>query len=157
MGDRKGQRGAGADGAVAEMFARARAALAHAYAPYSSYHVAACVRASNGTLFVGTNVENAAYPQGWCAECSAVASMVAAGEREIAEVLVIGAFHDGKGRYVEAPGSLCTPCGGCRQTISEFAGPETPIHVCGPDGLRRTFTLSELLPASFGPEDLDPG
>ena len=156
MGGRNGQRGAGADGAVAEMFARARAALDHAYAPYSSYHVAACVRASSGTLFIGTNVETAADPQGWCAECSAVANMVAAGERQIVEVLVIGALRDGDGRYVEAPGSLGTPCGGCRQTISEFAEPETPIHVCGPEGPRRTFSLAELLPASFGPENLNP-
>jgi len=70
--------------------------------------------------------------------------MALAGERRIAEILVIG---DGD--------ALCTPCGGCRQRIREFATPATPIHIAGPEGLRRSFTLDELLPESFGPENLD--
>ena len=144
-----------------DMFALARAAMDRAYAPYSNFHVGACVRGESGALYAGANIENAAYPQGHCAECSAVAHLVAAGERRIAEVLVIGAPFDpgangGKGDYVPDGGALCTPCGGCRQTLSEFAGDATPVHVCGLTGLRRTFTLGELLPAAFGPENLEP-
>jgi cytidine deaminase len=89
-------------------------------------------------------VENAAYPQGQCAEATAVGAMVAAGERAIAEILVVA---DGP--------ALVSPCGGCRQRLREFAGPDTPVYLCSPDGLRRTLTLGELLPLSFGPEHLD--
>jgi len=127
----------------AAMLAAARRALAHAYAPYSKFAVAAVVRGANGKLYAGCNVENAAYPQGWCAETSAIAAMVVDGERRIAEVMVLG-----RGR------ELVTPCGGCRQRLREFAGEATPIHICGPRGLRRTFSLGELLPASFGPGNL---
>ncbi len=127
-----------------EMLALARQVQKKAYAPYSNFQVAAVVRASSGQLYAGCNVENAAYPEGWCSETSAIAAMVAAGEQEIAEVVVLGG--DGK--------VLCTPCGGCRQRIREFAVAETAIHVCGPEGLMRTFTLAELLPDSFGPKNL---
>lgn len=128
---------------VAEMIALARAAQAQAYAPYSRFQVGACVRTASGRLFAGCNVENAAYPQGQCAEAGAIAAMVAAGERRIVEVVVVG------------PGeALCTPCGGCRQRLNEFAAPKTPIHVCGSEGVRRTVTLGELLPYSFGPDNL---
>ena len=97
----------------------------------------------SGRVFAGCNVENAAYPQGTCAEAGAISAMIAAGESRIAEILVIG---DGD--------NLVTPCGGCRQRIREFASPETPIHVAGPKGVRRSFTLGELLPFSFGPDNL---
>lgn len=121
----------------------ARRAMAAAYAPYSKFHVGAVVRGGNGKLYAGCNVENAAYPQGWCAETSAIAAMIADGERRIVEVAVIG-----------AGAALVTPCGGCRQRLREFAGEAAPIHICGPDGLRQTVTLGELLPFSFGPENL---
>ncbi len=129
--------------AVDDMIALARAAQTQAYAPYSKFPVGACVRTASGRLFAGCNVENAAYPQGQCAEAGAIAAMVAAGERRIVAVAVVG------------PGdALCTPCGGCRQRINEFASPDTPIHVCGAEGVRRTVTLGELLPYSFGPHNL---
>ncbi len=136
------------------MFRLARVAMDHAYAPYSSFHVGACVCGADGGLFAGCNVENAAYPQGWCAEPSALSALVAAGERRVVEVVVIGARSDGTGGYADDPELLCTPCGGCRQKLREFAAPDTQVHVCGPDGLRRTFTIEELLPASFGPHNL---
>jgi xanthosine phosphorylase len=100
--------------------------------------VGAAVRTTSGRIFAGANVENASYPEGNCAEASALAAMVAAGEREVAEALVVAAGE-----------RLCTPCGGCRQRLAEFAGPDVPIHLCGPDGWRRTVTLGELLPLSF--------
>lgn len=126
-----------------EMFRRALAARVNAYAPYSGFQVGCCVRAESGKLYDGCNVENAAYPQGQCAETSAIGAMVAGGDRKIAEIVIIGGGE-----------RLCTPCGGCRQRLSEFAGPETPVHVCGPDGLRRTIKFGDLLPFSFGAENL---
>jgi cytidine deaminase len=133
------------ESAVSALFDAAKAAQAKAYAPYSRFNVGAALRTPSGAIFSGCNVENAAYPQGACAETGAISAMALAGERHIAEILVIG---DGEG--------LCTPCGGCRQRIREFAAPETPIHIAGPDGLRITLSLAELLPYSFGPEHLKP-
>ena len=125
------------------LLALARQAMDRAYAPYSGFPVGAVVRGANGRLYAGCNVENAAYPVGWCAEASAIAAMVADGERRIVEAAVAGGGE-----------ALVTPCGGCRQRLREFAAEDTPVHVCGPDGPRRTFTIGELLPASFGPENL---
>ena len=128
------------------MFDAARAAQARAYAPYSHFRVGAALRDESGAIFAGCNVENAAYPQGACAEAGAIGAMIAGGGRRIAEMLVIG---DGDG--------LCTPCGGCRQRIREFAALQTPVHIAGPGGVRAMFTLEQLLPNSFGPENLGRG
>ena len=124
--------------------AAAIAARAAAYAPYSGFHVGAAVRGESGAVYRGCNVENAAYPEGTCAEAAAIAALVSAGERRITELAVAGGGDQ-----------LCTPCGGCRQKIREFAADSVPILVCGPDGLRRRFTLADLLPASFGPRNLE--
>ena len=129
---------------LTEMIERATAVRVHAHAPYSGFHVGACIRAESGQLYAGCHVENAAYPQGQCAEATAIGAMVSGGDTRIAEVLVIG---DGA--------RLCTPCGGCRQRLSEFAGPETPVHVCGPDGLRQTIPLGDLLPYAFVADNLE--
>ncbi|HEX2886682.1 cytidine deaminase [Vineibacter terrae] len=126
-----------------DMIALARQAMVRAHAPYSRFAVGAVLRGANGRLYAGCNVENAAYPEGWCAEASAIAAMVMDGERRIVEALVMGAGE-----------ALVTPCGGCRQRLREFATDTLPIHVCGPAGLRRTVTLGELLPLSFGPDNL---
>lgn len=126
-----------------ELFDAARAAQQQAYAPYSRYLVGAAVRGRSGRVYAGCNIENAAYPQGWCAEASAIAHMITAGEREIVEVLTV------------CDGDLVgTCCGGCRQKIREFAALDVPVYACGPDGVRATFTLGDLLPHSFGPEHL---
>jgi purine-nucleoside phosphorylase len=122
-----------------DLFEAARVAFENAHAPYSNFRVGAAVRGGTGKIFAGANVENASYPEGNCAEASALAALVAAGERRIIEALVLAAGP-----------RLCTPCGGCRQRLAEFGAPEVPIHLCGPDGLRRTVTLGELLPLSFG-------
>jgi len=131
------------DDDVRELFDAALAVQANAHAPYSRFRVGAAVRSASGQVFVGCNVENAAYPQGSCAEAGAISAMVAAGEREIVAVLTV---CDGT--------ALSTCCGACRQRIREFAAGETPIYAAGVDGLWATFTLDELLPASFGPENL---
>lgn len=128
---------------VAELFAAALAVQQHAYAPYSNYRVGAAVLTSSGAIFAGCNVENAAYPQGACAEAGAIAAMCAAGEREIVAVLTV---CDGE--------TLGTCCGGCRQRIREFAALDTPIYAADGSGVRATFTLEGLLPHSFGPEHL---
>lgn len=117
--------------------------IAKAYAPYSSFPVAAVARGVSGTHYSGVNVENAAYPQGWCAEASALSAMVSAGETELAEIAVMA-----KGD------AICTPCGGCRQKIREFGNSSTQVLCYGPEGLRATYTLQELLPHSFGPDHL---
>ena len=126
-----------------ELLDTAREAQANAYAPYSGFLVGAAIRADDGTIHSGCNIENAAYPEGICAEGAAIAAMVRAGKRRIAEVLVIGSGT--------AP---CAPCGGCRQKIGEFADPGTPVHLCGSEGEYLTVTVGDLLPHAFGPADL---
>jgi cytidine deaminase len=128
---------------LAELFAAAKAAQTAAYAPYSRFPVGAALRTPSGAIYSGGNVENAAYPEGVCAETSAISAMAAAGERRIAEICVVGGGE-----------ALCTPCGGCRQRIREFADAATIVHVAGPEGVRVTFHLSALLPESFGPGHL---
>ena len=128
----------------ADLIEAARAARLKAHAPYSKFFVGAAVRDEQGRVFGGCNIENAAYPQGWCAEPSAITALIMAGGREITEVAVMGNGD-----------TLCTPCGGCRQKIREFARGQVKIHCCTESGdLIRSFTLEELLPFSFGPERL---
>ncbi|MGM0701722.1 MAG: cytidine deaminase [Pseudomonadota bacterium] len=114
-----------------------------AYAPYSKHPVGALVESDSGARYLGANVEVAHY-KGLCAEASAIAAMVSAGERRLRDVYVIG------------PGEhLCTPCGDCRQRIREFATPETRIHVIDARGrLLKRYVMEELLPDAFGPENL---
>ncbi len=123
-----------------DLLARARAVQARAYTPYSRFKVGCALRSAGGAVFVGANVENAAYPQGLCAERSAVAAMIAAGEQRIAEIVVIGSGNE-----------PCSPCGGCRQLLSEFAPPATPVHMAGADGSLASTTMGALLPMTFGP------
>ena len=119
-------------------------AMGKAYAPYSGFAVGAAIRDENGQLHSGANIENAAYPQGCCAEASAISALIMAGGRQIQQIAVAG-----RGEM------LCTPCGGCRQKIREFGTAETQILICDETGLRQSFTLDELLPHSFGPDNLE--
>lgn len=133
-----------ADLAVAEeLFVLAREVQQRAHVPYSHFPVGAALRTATGRVFAGANVENAAYPEGMCAEASAIAAMASAGERTIDVIVTV---CDGD--------ALSTPCGGCRQKIREFATAATVIHAAGPEGIRRTYTMAELLPDGFGPENL---
>lgn len=126
-----------------DLFHASKNVQVRAYAPYSRFKVGAAVRTAQGLIFTGCNVENAAYPIGTCAEAGAIAAMIAAGENKIEEILVFG---EGE--------ALVTPCGGCRQRIREFAIAGARIHIAGPEGIRKSFTLDELLPYSFGPDNL---
>ena len=128
-----------------ELFDAAARARANAHAPYSKFRVGAAVRAASGRIYAGCNVENAAYPATLCAESGAISAMIAGGDTRIAEVCVVG-----------GGAALVTPCGACRQRIREFAAADAVIHVAGPEGVRARFTLDELLPHAFGPDNLAP-
>ena len=126
-----------------KLFNAAKMVRDNAHVPYSNFKVGAAFLTEDDSIVSGCNVENAAYPQSQCAEASAIGNLVSQGFSKIKEVVVIGS------------GSLlCSPCGGCRQRLREFASLETPIHMCNNDGHLKTSTLKELLPDSFGPENL---
>lgn len=132
-----------------ELYELARAVRQLAYAPYSRFAVGAAIRTEDGQVFAGANVENASFPEGWCAETSAIGQMISASGdaagRRIAAVVVVADRVDG--------GIVCTPCGGCRQRLKEFATGATVIECIDPTGKGQRFTMAELLPASFGLEE----
>ena len=123
----------------------AREVRLRAHAPYSRFAVGAAVLDEHGRVHAGCNVENAAYPQGWCAETSALAAMVSSGGRQVRAVVVVG----------EAAEPV-TPCGGCRQKLREFAADDCPVVCADTVQQRARYTLGQLLPASFGPAHLGP-
>ena len=129
----------------AELVAAARGARDRAYAPYSKFAVGAAVLDEQGRIHAGCNVENAAYPEGWCAETSALAAMVMAGGRRALAVAVCA--------QSEHP---ATPCGGCRQKLREFADDDCPVWIANIGGLQASHRLGDLLPHSFGPHHLPP-
>ena len=122
----------------------ARAVRENAHAPYSNFKVGAALRTASGAVYVGCNVENVAYPEGTCAEAGAIAAMVAAGEREIAEAYVIA----------DSPDPV-PPCGGCRQKLAEFAGSGVPVTLATTDGTELATTVGQLLPGAFGAGHMD--
>jgi len=121
----------------------ADAVMRNAYAPYSQFKVGAAVRGRSGAIYAGANVENVAYPQGQCAEASALGALVAAGESAITAVAVVAERLE-----------VCPPCGGCRQRLAEFGDASTPVHMGRPGTEPHTVTLAALLPGSFGREAL---
>lgn len=128
-----------------ELLVRAKAARQSAYAPYSGFLVGAAIEDDQGLVHAGCNAENAAYPLGACAEAGAIGAMILAGGRRIRRIAIVGG-RDGL--------EDCTPCGGCRQRIAEFADGQTRVLLEGPPGQLREFSLAALLPASFA---LEPG
>ena len=135
---------AGTQDAVIEAALIARA---KAYAPYSRFGVGAALRTEEGGVFSGCNVENAAFPEGTCAEAGAIAAMVMAGGRHIAEVVVAA-----------DAAMACTPCGGCRQKLREFGAATTRVRMVDAAGMvLLERTLGELLPDSFGPGNFEMG
>ena len=114
-----------------------------AYAPYSQFKVGAAIRAGSGKVYEGCNVENAAYPEGTCAEAGAIAAMIAGGDTEIHEIVVIA----------DSP-ELVSPCGGCRQKIKEFASPKVTVTMATVAGLEESITVADLLPLAFSSDQL---
>ena len=126
-----------------KLFLEAKKVRENAHVPYSQFKVGAAFLTENGSIISGCNIENAAYPQSQCAEASAIGNLISSGYRNIKEVVVIGSGD-----------LLCSPCGGCRQRLREFASLDIAIHMCNSEGHLKTSTLAELLPDSFGPENL---
>ena len=126
-----------------KLFEKAKKVREKAHVPYSQFKVGAAFLTEDNSIVVGCNVENASYPQSQCAEASAIGNLISQGHKKIVEVVVIGS---GK--------KLCSPCGGCRQRLREFSKLDVSIHMCDVDGHIKTSTLGELLPDSFGPENL---
>ncbi|MEH6727139.1 MAG: cytidine deaminase [Hyphomicrobiales bacterium] len=121
-----------------DLFEAALAARSKAYARASNFSVGAAIRGQNGKIYAGCNVENASYPEGWCAETSAISHMIMDGEQNLIEVCVIGTGD-----------VFCTPCGGCRQRLTEFGSADVPVHIAKDSGIVDTISLGDLLPASF--------
>ena len=119
-------------------------AMNNAYAPYSNFHVGACVSCKDGAYFLGANIENAAYPAGVCGERSAIFATYSNGYRakDIEKLAIVCDGDD-----------IAAPCGVCRQVLNELLMPETPIILS--NGKKTVYTnIKELLPLSFGPENL---
>jgi cytidine deaminase len=129
------------------LLAAARSAQLKAYAPYSHYPVGAAVLDNQGRIHAGCNVENAAYPEGMCAEASALSAMVLAGSTRAVAVLVVGSGGKNNSAWT-------TPCGGCRQKLREFGAPDMPILSANETDLGPRYSLAQLLPESFGPDHL---
>ena len=126
-----------------DLFLAAQEAMAKAYAPYSKFPVGAAIRTEDGRIFAGANIEVASYPEGWCAETTALGHYIMAGGGRIAEIAVVAERM-----------ARITPCGGCRQRLAEFARPEARLHLCDSDGIVETVTMGEMLPYGFQGEML---
>jgi len=128
---------------AADLHKLAKSASDKAHAPYSDFPVGAAIKTSDGRIFSGCNIENASYPEGWCAETTAISHMVMDGGGQIAEMAVFARKKDG-----------ATPCGGCRQRISEFGNADTIIHLCDANGVIESIRMADLLPKAFAESDL---
>lgn len=124
-----------------DLFEAARDAMSFAHAPYSKFPVGAAIRAEDGKIYKGANIENLSFPQGWCAEPSAISAMIMGGAKQIKEIAVIAEKL-----------ALCPPCGGCRQKIAEFANADTKVYLCDETGVQKVMSMDELLPFSFKTE-----
>jgi len=123
-----------------QLIEEAKEARDNAHAPYSNYFVGAAIVDDQGAVHVGCNVENAAYPEGNCAESNAIGAMIAAGGKKISVIAAVGGSDSLE---------FCTPCGGCRQSILEFSDEDTRIILIDEDGEIQKFSIDELLPHAF--------
>lgn len=121
-----------------DLYLAAKAAMAKAHAPYSKFPVGAALRTEDGRIFAGCNIEVASYPEGWCAETTALGHYIMGGGGRITEIAVVAARM-----------ARITPCGGCRQRLAEFAGPDTKLFLCDETGVVQTVTMGEMLPLGF--------
>lgn len=129
---------------INELYLKASKVMETAYVPYSKFKVGAAILDEKNQIHIGSNVENSAYPVGNCAEASAISAMISSRGKKIIAIAVTGYGN-----------MLCTPCGGCRQRIREFSEPNTPVIIGNENGIQKVFTLNDLLPFSFGPENLN--
>jgi cytidine deaminase len=126
-----------------DLFEAARAAMARAYAPYSKFPVGAALRTEDGRIYSGCNIEVASYPEGWCAETTALGHYVMDGGGKITEIAVVAERM-----------ARITPCGGCRQRLAEFAGADAKLHLCDETGVVETVNMGAMLPYGFEGEVL---
>lgn len=126
-----------------DLFVAARDAMARAYAPYSKFPVGAAIRTDDGKVYAGANIEVASFPEGWCAETTALGHYVMSGGGKITDIAVVAEKM-----------ARITPCGGCRQRLAEFAGPDARLHLCDETGIVDTLTMGEILPLGFAGETL---
>lgn len=128
---------------VDALFAAASAAMKKAHAPYSRFPVGAALLAGDGRIYAGCNVENASYPEGWCAETTALGAFVmGGGGGHITDICVTAERME-----------RIMPCGGCRQRLSEFAAPDARLHLCGANGVEETIRFAEIFPRGFDLEE----
>ena len=121
-----------------DLFLAAREAMAKCHAPYSKVPVGAALRTEDGRVFSGCNIEVASYPEGWCAETTALGHYIMGGGGKITEIAVVAERMD-----------RITPCGGCRQRLAEFAGADTKLFLCDQAGVVETVTMGQMLPYGF--------
>lgn len=126
-----------------KLFQSALQACKNAYAPYSKFSVGAAILSNKGNIYSGCNVENISYPCGTCAEQSAISAMIAGGDTEIAEILILADTQE-----------LISPCGACRQRIKEFATSQTIITICNLQGQHQQYTINQLLPNGFASKEI---
>ena len=126
-----------------DLFQAAVDAMARAHAPYSKFPVGAAIRTTDGRVYAGANIEVASYPEGWCAETTALGHYVMDGGGEITDIAVVAERMD-----------RITPCGGCRQRLAEFSKPSTRLHLCDQNGVVETLTMGDILPLGFSGEIL---
>lgn len=126
-----------------DLFLAARKAMAKAHAPYSRFPVGAAILTEDGNVYTGANMEVASFPEGWCAETTALGHYVMAGGGRITEIAVVAEKM-----------ARITPCGGCRQRLAEFAGPDAKLHLCDDTGIVETLTMAEILPLGFAGDTL---
>jgi cytidine deaminase len=123
-----------------QLIETAKEARENAHAPYSNYFVGAAIVDEQGNIHRGCNVENAAYPEGNCAEANAIGAMIAAGGKKISVIAAVG----GSDKL-----EFCTPCGGCRQSILEFSDDDTRVILINEDGEIQKYSIDDLLPLAF--------
>ena len=127
-----------------DLFSKARSAMKKCLAPYSNFPVGAALRTEDGRIYAGCNIEVVSFPEGWCAETTAIAHMIMDGGGVIAEIAVVAERLRG-----------CSPCGGCRQRIAEFARPDTRVFLCdAAEGVIETILMDDLLPKAFPTDSL---
>ena len=127
-----------------DLLVEATQALEVAYSPYSLFSVGACLRAANGQLFSGCNIENASYSLTLCAEACALAGLIRSGQQRWQEILIVSSGEQ-----------LCSPCGACRQRLFEFAQSDSVCHLCTLSGGYQRVSMAELFPYPFGPFNLE--